>query len=527
MAATRTMEDYVPPASRTLGLHVAAWMTSNLVNPGGDGPFKLTREQFRILCRWYQVDDSGRFTYRRGAIRRLRGWGKSPFLAALSLVEFLGPVRFGGWDEEGYPIAVPVRSPWVQVAAVNLEQTRAVFDVFSELVNERCVERYGLDIGKERIFRVGPGKIQAVTSSPRSLRGARPTFMVLDETSEWVTGNGGHAMLERIKGNLAKSPDGAARMLEISNAFVPGEDSVAEQTYDAWTKNQNDPSYPNDIYYDSIEAPPETSLSDVSSLRSGLEAARGDSTWLDIDRLVAEIMDPNTAPSMARRDYLNQIVAAEDALVRPHLFDAGKTEGELNPGDEITLGFDGSLTDDSTVLVACRLKDRKFFILGIQEKNPLDPDWRVDQEHFDGLVAMAFATYKVVGFYADYHPFETYVDKWAVDYRHDLRVKASPQSAVALDMRGNQKKISTGLERLLDGIANGEVHHNGDTRLRAHWMNARRTFNRFGQLSFRKESRESKRKVDAVAACLLADIARFDYMSNGKKPVNRGMVRLR
>ena len=52
MAATRTMEGCVPPASRT-------------VNPGGDGSLKLTREQFRALCHWYQVDDSGRFTHRK------------------------------------------------------------------------------------------------------------------------------------------------------------------------------------------------------------------------------------------------------------------------------------------------------------------------------------------------------------------------------------------------------------------------------------------------------------------------------
>ena len=76
------------------------------------------------------------------------------------------------------------------------------------------------------------------------------------------------------------------------------------------------------FFYDAVEAPPGTDLSDYESLKRGIIAARGDATWLDVDRLIEEVMDPRTIPSEARRKYLNQIVAAEDAWLTPQQWDA-------------------------------------------------------------------------------------------------------------------------------------------------------------------------------------------------------------
>lgn len=76
--AERSIPDTVPPPERTLVRPILQWITKNLVQPDGDReglPFKLTREQTRMLARWYEIDERGRFTHRRGAIRRMRGWG--------------------------------------------------------------------------------------------------------------------------------------------------------------------------------------------------------------------------------------------------------------------------------------------------------------------------------------------------------------------------------------------------------------------------------------------------------------------
>jgi hypothetical protein len=455
-------------------------------------------------------------------------WGKSPFLALICAVEFLGPCRFGGWAEDGSPIVVPVPNPWISLVAVNMTQTAAVMELFDTLFSPQCIAEYGLDIGKEYVYRASGGKIERVTSSPRSIRGGRVTFYCLDETSEWVSGNAGHAMMERIRGNIAKSREGAARALEICNAFVPGEDSVAERTYEAWTKLKAIGHKKLDLYYDSIEAPADTRLDDEASLEIGLSVARGDSIWLDIPRFIAEIQDPDTAVSLARRDYLNQITAAEDALVRAHRWDACLDSTlELHEGDTIVLGFDGSKSDDSTALVACRVSDRAMFLIGLQEKNPLDKNWTVDPSVFDGLVGFAFEHYNVRAFYADVHPWETWVDVWSERYREELAIKASTKSAIGWDMRSNQRQQAAANERLIAAVNDQSMKHTGDVRMRAHVLNARRYLTNYG-LMFRKESRESPRKVDIWAAMMLADMARSDLIGSGNNvQVERGMVRLR
>lgn len=62
----------------TLGRAVTAWAVQNLRQPDGPNagsPWHFTHEQYRFLLWWYAIDESGRFVYRRGVLRRLKGWG--------------------------------------------------------------------------------------------------------------------------------------------------------------------------------------------------------------------------------------------------------------------------------------------------------------------------------------------------------------------------------------------------------------------------------------------------------------------
>lgn len=76
----RTIEDdYVPPDNRTLGMWAYLWCSQYLLQPDGPDagkPWRFTPEQIRIIKRWYEIDENGRFVYRQGTIRRLKGWGK-------------------------------------------------------------------------------------------------------------------------------------------------------------------------------------------------------------------------------------------------------------------------------------------------------------------------------------------------------------------------------------------------------------------------------------------------------------------
>ncbi|MGH8875783.1 MAG: terminase [Stackebrandtia sp.] len=504
----------------TLGWDVLAWTAAYLHQPDGPdagNPWRATSEQVRHVLWWYAIDEAGRFLYRRSILRRSKGWGKDPVAAVLSLVELLGPCRYGGRNAQGQPVAVPHPSPWVQIAATSEAQTVNTMSlILAMLEYGSLADDYSLDVGKTLIYSPG-GRLHAVTSSPRSLEGPRPSYVVLGEPQNWLPSNGGQAMAEVIRRNLGKSRDGSARSTEIGNAHLPGEDSVAEKSYEAWLSVVEGRSRDTGILYDSREAPPEVDMSDPESLRAGLAAAYGDSHWVDLDRVIGEIWDPATPPSVSRRYYLNHVTAAEDAWTTAHEWDVCETTDRIQPGDAVTVGFDGSRSDDATALVICRVDDGLCDLAAVWEKpdGPAGDDWQVPRDQVDAMVDHLIATYDVAAMYCDVAYWESYIDTWSLRYADTLRHKATAKSLVGWDMRSHAKEFVTrGAENTLSAIVDETLKHTGHPILRRHVLNARRRPNRWG-LSFGKESRNSARKVDALAALCLARIARADVLSAG------------
>lgn len=489
---------------------IAEWCYDWLRQPDGPKagqPWVFTLDQARYAAWWYAIDREGRWLYRRGTIRLMKGAGKDPLGAVFAAVDFAGPCR---WDGRR---PVPHTAPWVQIVAVSRDQTRTTMRLFPGLFSPEAQQRYGIDIHKGIVYgRGGQAIIEAVYSSPLALEGGRTTLTIRNEVQNWLVANDGHAMAEVIDGNLAKSRDGAARALSLCNAHVPGLDSVGEREWDAYQAIEQGRTRKRDVLYIAREAPPETRLDDEDSLRTGLIGARGDSTWLDVDRLVAEIWDPQTTPSEARRKYLNQIIASEDAWIAPHEWDV-LADGDLSLADdeEIALGFDGSKSDDHSALIATRIEDGAWFTLGVWD--PERYGGEAPREEIDAAVRQAFERYDVVAFFSDLHPFESYVDAWARDLGSNLCAKATTNHLIAWDMRSRSKEFTLqGVMRLYDEIQEKKFRHDGDPRVRQHAHNTREHLQPWGK-SFRKEHRESRRKVDAMAAGVLSRMARAAYLA--------------
>lgn len=514
----------IPSENRTLGWHVLGWTYEHLRQPDGDEAgreWSYTDEQARFILWWYAIDAHGRFIYRSGMLRRVKGWGKDPVGATLCAVEFVGPCRFDGWDETGKPKATEHPASWVLTAAVAKDQTRNTMTLFPGLFNDLAINKYRIDLGKEIIYAHGGRcRLEAVTSSPRALEGPRASFTLKNETQHWLLNNDGHEMAKVIARNATKSRDGSSRVLAISNAHEPGEDSDAEHDFEAWLAIEQGKSRSTGFLYDSLEAPPEVELAEELQLRAGLTAARGDSIWLDLDRHVEEIYDPRNSVATSRRFYLNQIVAAEDAWIAPHEWDelALKKPHKIADGEEITLGFDGSKTDDHTALIGCRLSDGYTFTLGVWD--PSEHEGEAPRELIDGVVRNALERFTVCAFFADLAEWESYVDAWAQDYGRRFEIKATAKHSVAWDMRGHQKDATIEIERLHDEIEEKTFRHDGDPRVRQHFHNARRWPNTWG-VTVRKEHRESKRKIDAVPATMLAHLARRLVLANPNRRKKR------
>ena len=507
----------------TLGWGVLAWAEEYLAQPDGANagePWRWTATQARIVAWWYAVDQLGRWYYRRGQIVLPKGAGKSPLAAALCCVELGGEVLFDGFDAEGEAVGRPHPSPHVQLAAVSEQQTDNTMSLVLAMLREGAAstELDGLDLGVTRV-RTRNGILMPVTASASSREGQRLTAAILDEPHLWTATNGGIRLAATLRRNLGKMN---GRSIETTNAWTPGEDTVAELTsiYADKIAEQAADGHQRVVEEGVLRYHPRAHVPDLSdgpALRDGLVQLYQDSPWINIDRIMAEVLDPATHPADARRFYLNAVVSADDALVTAEEWDACEIDDVLEMGDEITLGFDGSKNDDSSVLVAVRVHDRFATVIGAMEKpDRASGDWEVDREFFDGLVASAFAQYKVVGFYSDIQHFESYVDKWSAEYGSGLKVSASTKSVVGWDMRGRLQLNTMATERLVAGIQDGSVCHDGGGLLRRHVLNARRRPNRWG-ISFGKERRDSPRKVDAFAALQLADMARADLIASTSK----------
>ena len=518
---------------QTLGWDGLAFCGTWLKHDNGD-PWRFTDEQARWWLWWYAVDSDGRFVYRDGVLQRLKGWGKDPVGACLLFTEAFGPCRFDRWDNDR-PTSRDVPNAWVQTAAVALEQTKNTMRLFPVLVTDDAKRHFGVQIGKELVHGLDDTRlIQAVTSSPTTLEGARSTFVLKNETQHWDSSNDGHEMADVIERNQTKSPDGGARSLAITNAYEPSNESVAQNDREAWEKVHAGGAVNVGLLYDSLEAPAEAPLSpdrepdepddDYESRRASIitdvvSSIRGDSTWLDVPTILKSILDIRNPPSRSRRFWFNQITATEDAWVSPQEWDASADPAfEVQPKAIITLGFDGSLSDDDTALIGCHVDGDHLFSLGIWSP---PKNGEVDRRAIDRAVRAAFELYDVVGFYADLHPWESYIDAWTDEFvgappKSGLVVKSSLKQPIAWDMRdrgGKLQKFTEACERLQAAIIEpGGLTHDGSRRFRIHALNARRAPNKWG-VSVRKEHRESARKIDAVPAAVLARLARMDYVA--------------
>ncbi|MFJ6680579.1 terminase [Streptomyces werraensis] len=501
---------------KTLGWQIAGWCSEWLLAENG-GPWKFTREQLRFVLHWYAVDENGRFKHRKGVLQRMKGWGKDPLLAVLCLVELVGPSRFSHWDENGDPVGVSHPQAWVQVTAVNQSQTTNTMSLIPSLMSDAFKAKYGIKDGAV-LIRANGGKqrLEAVTSSYRALEGKRTTFTLLNETHHWVQGNNGHKMYETIDGNATKKD---SRYLAITNAYLPGEDSVAERMRESFDKIREGRMADIGFMYDSIEAHPKTPLT-AESLRIVIPKIRGDAVWLNVESIIASVMDATIAPSRSRRMWLNQIVAEEDAIYGPAEWDPLLDEGKsLKPGDEIVLGFDGGKSSDSTALVALRVRDMHAVLLNIWEhpEGEAAKDWTVPRHEVDSAVHEAFRLFDVKAFFADVALWESYIADWSETYGEQLAVKSPVgKDAIGWDMRGSQKTVTLAHERLMRTIFDKKLSHDGDLTLRRHVLSARRRTNNYG-ISFGKESKDSPRKIDAYAALMLAHEALYELRTRGKK----------
>ena len=215
--------------------------------------------------------------------------------------------------------------------------------------------------------------------------------------------------------------------------------------------------------------------------------------------------------SQAERFFGNRIVASADSWMDPKVWAERFVPGKaLEPGDVITIGFDGSLRDDSTALVACRVDDGYIQVLGVWEC-PDDPveaaEWEVPVGEVDAKVAEIFRTYEVERMYCDPAYWQDIVGRWASEFG-DKRV---------IEWWTNRERaMCSANERFHTAAVIGQLSHGDDGTgvLSRHVGNAKRKETRSG-IAIRKDRPKSPRKIDAAVCAVLAYEARGDVVASG------------
>jgi hypothetical protein len=362
------------------------------------------------------------------------------------------------------------------------------------LADSPALDEFGVDLGRTKVFLKGrPGSvIEPVTASAGSREGQLITAAVLDETHLWLRSNGGQRLAAVLRRNLGKMN---GRSLESTNAFVPGEGSVAEATHAAWEQGEKG------LLYDAVEAPWVEDLSDKRALRKALKIAYGDAKWVDLTRVIAEIQDPATDPSDARRFYLNQRVQHATAAIDPARWkNLARPDIAVADGTRIGLGFDGSISIDATALVACT-EDGHLFELEVWER-PLSArsDWRVPRREVHATVERAFDQFDVGLMLCDPPRWQTEIDEWAARY--------GEETVLAFDTN-QPRRMSAACDRFVADLNAAVLTHCGSSRLTSHVLAMARKKVRVADADDDGRSRfvfvkMDTRKIDAGIGAVLA-----------------------
>ena len=528
---------------RSLGWLGLEWLEHFAVHGPGDvqgDPVTHGDEYSALVTDCYALDPDGRRLYDSAFISRPKGCDKSGMGSRFVLFEGLGPCRFAGWAKGGEvyrfldfehtyepsePMGRPVRVPYIRCMATEENQTGNVFDsVHYNLKDGPLSEVEGVDAGLTRILLPDGGEITPSTASSAAKDGGKETFVDFDESHLYFTPEL-RRMYSTVRRNMRKRMKTTETWsLETTTMYAPGQESIAESTYklaEASRENRRASNARSRLLFDHRWGEVE-SLADDPALRAGLVDAYGDAMeWMNLDSLVDEFHDPRADVSDSRRYFLNALVATSDAWLAPAEWAAcADSTKSLHDGDEITLGFDGSVNNDSTGLVACRLEDRHLQVLGVWEKPDGDKPWEVDREAVDAAVANAFDRYDVVAFYADPALWQDYIDRWTKEFGAELQAPASRAHPIEWWMNRPTAVVAM-LERMHTAVLAKQISHDGDTVLARHIANARRRISRAG-LVIAKEFPNSRNKIDLAYCAALALEACGDVTAAGPRKVRTG-----
>lgn len=452
-------------------------------------PLEFTAWQSWLLDRLLETDpETGLLRYRRAVIGLPRKNGKSLLGTTLALEHCLyGP-----------------QGAQVYSAAADRAQAKIVFgEARQQVLNSSALSAH-FKVYRDALEVPSKGSVyRALSADAARAHGLGPSLVVADELHAWASSASnqrGEELWDALTTGSADRPESLVvaittaggntdtllgRLYEHGKRVASGE--IDDPQYGFWwweAGAEDDPTDPK-VWH---KANP--------NLSEGL---------LDSSDFEAAIAAAGSAGFAGFQRYrLNQWVrlAGED-FISPHFWAEAKRDKTISKGATVVAGFDGSVSGDATGIVIQDVETGTLAVHAVWEPDPNDPEWTVDRADVNAAIEKMFDTYDVRMLWCDPSFYEPDVLEWSKRWRR--RVERIPPT--------NHRIAPMAQQFLADIIAN-EIGHDGDPRLQRHVLNAVAT----EAGSFKKEKRQSPRKVDLLACAVLANGARQSVKDRLKKP---------
>ena len=511
----------------TLGPLVCEWIEENLVFGPGDlrgRPAVIDDETRALIYRMYEVfpkgqPNEGRRRFKRCALSLRKGCAKTEKAAWIAAAELHheAPVRCVGWDRKGNPIGGPVTDPYIPLVAYTEEQSEDLAYGALRVILEYSRVADDFDIGLERILRKdGDGKAVGLATAPDARDGARTTFQHFDETHRFTLPRLIRAH-QTMLANIPKRKLSDAWSLETTTAPEPGAGSVAESTMEYARAVAAGTVADSRLFFFHREASDGHDLTTEEGVRAAVVEASGPvAEWSDIDSIVEQWRDPTTDRSYFERVWLNRLVkASSQAFDVERWKELAHPENPVQPGDLITIGFDGAIFRDSTGVVCTHIRTGYQWVAGLWERPQnlrKDEEWQVPANEVDAVVRDLFQRYNVWRMHADPPYWESWVAAWIGEFGKDRVVEW---------WTNRRRQMAYALRGFVNAITEGTISHDGDRNLTRHLGNARKheipELDEQGQHLWviQKERPDSPHKIDLGMCSVLSWEARTDAIAAG------------
>lgn len=468
------------------------------------------------------------FHFRRSQVVAPQKTGKGPWSATLVCAEAVGPVLFAGWAtggevyrcrdhgcgcgwtyeyDPGEPMGRPWDTPLIQLLANSVDQVDNVYRPLQVMAKSEPLASL-MRVGEEFIRLPNDGRIDVVTSSARARLGNPVTFALQDETGLYTRTNKMIGVAETMRRGLSGM---GGRAVETTNAWDPAEQSTAQRTA-ASTRP--------DIFRLHRQPPSRLSYGDKRERRQIHRHVYAGSVHVDLDAIEAEAAELlERDPAQAERFYGNRVVAGLGSWLKTGLWKSREVDRPVPPkGTQVSLGFDGSESDDWTAIRLETFDGWSFTpTYGPDSRptiwNPAEWGGQIPRSEVNAAVDELCRHYKVVRAYCDPRDWQSEIGEWAL--KHGEKVFAEWATYRVVHMHD-------ALDRAVTDLISGRSTHDACQATEACVANARKAAKPGDRYILVKAS--EPQKIDAAMADVLAHEAAADAREAGWDPHRSGVV---